>query len=329
VDPDDRVVGCVLGLALGDALGAPFEFRRSAEIPDAVPALELPWMGLPPGSTTDDTAMALNLVESLTACGGFDADDLVERHAAWFRTDPPDVGNLTRRVLRVVADGTGAGGAGAAASGTPRAQAPASAATVASSAARSIWERRGPEVSAGNGSVMYCAPLGAAYATRPEALFELAPALSGLTHHDPRCRTACLAVTLAVAALVRGDPPRPALHAALAAVQDRDGGEELEFLTEAVGVSRPVDGPDQGFCLYAAACGLQAVLRAGPFDDEVRRIVAMGGDTDTNGAVAGALIGARDGIAGLPDAWMHRLVGRDAIARKAGGMVALARTAPS
>ena len=39
--------GCVLGLALGDALGAPFEFRRREEIPDPLPAFELPWQGLP------------------------------------------------------------------------------------------------------------------------------------------------------------------------------------------------------------------------------------------------------------------------------------------
>ena len=57
---------------------------------------------------------------------------------------------------------------------------------------------RGPEVSAGNGSVMYCAPLGAFRATHPELLLEEAPALSAITHWDERCRTACLAVTLAV-----------------------------------------------------------------------------------------------------------------------------------
>ena len=65
----------------------------------------------------------------------------------------------------------------------------------AAGSAKVIWEHRGPEVTAGNGSVMYCAPLGVAYANRPANLFELAPALSALTHFDGRCRTACLAVT--------------------------------------------------------------------------------------------------------------------------------------
>ncbi|HEY5858896.1 MAG TPA: ADP-ribosylglycohydrolase family protein, partial [Actinomycetota bacterium] len=50
-----RVAGGILGLALGDALGAPFEFRRAHDIPSPIPAFELPWMDRPPGSWTDDT----------------------------------------------------------------------------------------------------------------------------------------------------------------------------------------------------------------------------------------------------------------------------------
>src|SRR5213593_3221678 len=90
VEIADRVVGSVLGLALGDALGAPFEGRMSEEVPDPLPALELPWMGLPPGSTTDDTAMARNLVRSLVERGGFDEGDLIRRHVEWIASDPPD-----------------------------------------------------------------------------------------------------------------------------------------------------------------------------------------------------------------------------------------------
>ena len=114
-------------------------------------------MGLPPGATTDDTAMARNLVRSLIERGGLDTDDVLARHIAWLGTRPPDVGNLTRIVLSRAAEG-------------------------AADAAREYVEQRGPEVSAGNGSVMYCAPLGVAYAFRPDDLFELAPALSAVTH---------------------------------------------------------------------------------------------------------------------------------------------------
>ncbi len=227
---DDRGRGCLLGLALGDGLGAPFEFLRARDIPRPIRPFEQPWMGFPPGTTTDDTAMARNLVRSLIERGGFDPVDLVARHVAWFASDPPDVGSLTQHVLRWVSQGT-----------------------PADEAAEAVWRERGPEVSAGNGSVMYCAPLGVAYASRPDELVELAPRLSSLTHFDQRCRTAVLAVALTTASLVRGGDPETALVGSLDAVISRDGGEELEYLVEAVGTIRPVDGPSQGFCLFAAA----------------------------------------------------------------------------
>jgi ADP-ribosyl-[dinitrogen reductase] hydrolase len=308
---EDRVVGCVLGLALGDALGAPFEFRRARDVPDPLPVLELPWRGGQAGSTTDDTAMALNLVRSLVDRGGFDPDDLVARHLVWLASGPPDVGNLTARVLGQVVRASSAGGP------------PAGLARLAEAAAREAWEQRGPEVSAGNGSVMYCAPLGAAYAARPDRLFDHAPRLSGLTHADARCQTGVLAVTVAVAALVRGETRENALGAALGAVAEREGGEELEFLVESVGGVRPIDGPDQGFCLFAAAAGLQAVAGGGTFESELRGVIGLGGDADTNGAVAGALLGAAAGRSGIPDAWLARIRGREAIEAEAS---ALART---
>ena len=303
MDLADRIVGCALGAALGDALGAPFEFLRGRNVPSPVPALELPWMDLPPGSTTDDTAMARNLMRSLAERGCLDLDDVVRRHVEWVRSDPPDVGALTGRVLR-------------------RAAAGEDAATIA----REVWEQRGPEVSAGNGSVMYCAPLGLAYAHRSEGLTELAPALSALTHHDGRCRTAVLAVTLAVAALARGEGAGEGARNALGAVEDLEGGEELEFLVGAAGGSRPIDGPDQGFCLFTAGVAFQALLRGGDVETELRRVVALGGDTDTNAAVAGALLGARDGVGGLPIDWLGRLRDADAIRAEAEALAPRAAT---
>ena len=271
-----RVVGGILGLALGDALGAPFEFRRAHDIPSPIPAFELPWMDRPPGSWTDDTAMARNLWTSLIATGGtLDTDDVLRRHLEWLATSPPDVGSQTVAALREHQRGT-------------------------PDAAKAVFDRRGPEVSAGNGSVMYCAPLGLAYADRAGDLLEAAPALSAITHWDERCKTACVAVTLTAAALVRGDDPESAVRGALARVADRDGGEELDYLTGAAGIERPIDGPDQGFTLFTAGVALRVAGEARPFHEGLLEIVALGGDTDTNASVAGALLGALHGADALP-----------------------------
>ena len=298
-DLRERAIGSVLGLALGDALGAPFEFRRAHKIPSPLPAFELPWMSMPPGAWTDDTAMARNLWLSLIARGGFDPADVLARHVGWLATDPPDVGNLTRIVLSQARDGV-------------------------VDAARRYVQERGPEVSAGNGSVMYCAPLGVAYANRPDELFALAPALSAITHHDERCRTACLAVTLATAALVRGEAPREAIVAAVRACDGREGDEELQELVDGAGTVRPIDGPDQGFCFFTTGVALRTAANAPTFEQGLRDVVSFGGDTDTNAAVTGSLLGAFHGLDGLPPAWLEKLADREAIAAEAGQLAVLA-----
>jgi ADP-ribosyl-[dinitrogen reductase] hydrolase len=302
----DRAAGCLLGLALGDALGAPFEFRRSDAVPAEWPALEVPGVFGPAGATTDDTALARNLVRSLVQHGRLDGADLAARHLDWLRSSPPDIGHLTRMALTRIADGA-----------------------APEEAARTAWEDRGPERAASNGSVMYCAPLGAAYAGRPaDELLAAADRLSGLTHHDDRCRAACQAVTVAVAAAVRGEDRRAAVPGAIRLVHGAgrtDEAEELAFMVDEAGARRPVDGPDQGYVMYAAGIGLRTLRDAPDFESGLRAVVRLGGDTDTNGAVAGALLGAALGIAGLPADWLSRLADRQGIEAEAIALARLAR----
>src|SRR5438552_6325492 len=208
------------------------------------------------GAGTEATAMARNLWRSLIADdGALVLSDVLSRHVAWLATGPSDVRAQTRQALEE------------ARRGTPE-------------AARAVFERRGPEVSAGNGSVMYCAPLGVVRARDPERLFVEAPALSAITHWDGRCATACLAVTLAVAALVRGEEPAAAVLAAMAAVLDREGGEELEYLVGEAGRAREIDGPAMGFTLFTAGIALQVVGEGLAFEAGLRHVVGLGGDTD-------------------------------------------------
>jgi ADP-ribosyl-[dinitrogen reductase] hydrolase len=299
MEAEQRAIGTIVGLAVGDALGAPFEFQRRADMPEPLPAFVLPWKGLPPGTWTDDTAMAMNLWTSLIDHGGtLDLGDVLDRHVAWLMTEPPDVGNQTRLALNLAWQG--------------RAE-----------PAREVFERRGPEVSAGNGSVMYCAPLGVVRANEAQALADEAPALSRLTHWDGRCQTACLAVTAAVAALIGGEAPEPAVRHALELVAERDGGEELEFLVGEAGRSRPIDGPDMGFALFTAGIALQVAGEGRDYEDGLRYVVGLGGDTDTNAAVAGAVLGAVHGLEGVPPDWLGSLVAGATILQDAAALAAL------
>ena len=109
----ERFSGCLLGLAVGDAVGTTLEFQPRgsfAPISDRVGGRPF---GLSPGAWTDDTSMALCLATSLVECGGFDARDQMERYVRWWRDgywsstgECFDIGHTTRAALRrFVADG--------------------------------------------------------------------------------------------------------------------------------------------------------------------------------------------------------------------------------
>jgi hypothetical protein len=110
---------------------------------------------------------------------------------------------------------------------------------------------------------------------------------------------------------------------AVEAVADRDGAEELEFLVGEAGRSRPIDGPDQGFTLFTAGIALQVAGEGLGFEDGLRHVVALGGDTDTNAAVAGALLGAAHGVDAIPKEWLDRLADADALTAEATTVAAL------
>ena len=130
-------------------------------------------------------------------------------------------------------------------------------------------------------------------------------------------------MTLAAAALVRGDPAEQTVVEAIEAVADLEGGEELEYLVGEAGRARPLDGPDQGFTLFTAGIGLQVAGEGRSFEEGLRHVVGLGGDTDTNAAVAGALLGALHGVDGIPEPWLHALADRDDLAAEAAALAGL------
>jgi hypothetical protein len=107
---------------------------------------------------------------------------------------------------------------------------------------------------------------------------------------------------------------------AVEAVADREGGEELEYLVGEAGRARPLDGPDQGFTLFTAGIALQVAGEGRSFEEGLRHVVGLGGDTDTNAAVAGALLGAAHGVDAIPNAWLDALAERDALQDEASAL---------
>ena len=81
----ERYRGCLLGLAVGDALGTTLEFCRPGSFTPITDMVGGGPFRLKPGQWTDDTSMALCLASSLTERGGFDARDLMELYVRWWR----------------------------------------------------------------------------------------------------------------------------------------------------------------------------------------------------------------------------------------------------
>ncbi|HYV65645.1 MAG TPA: ADP-ribosylglycohydrolase family protein, partial [Myxococcales bacterium] len=171
------------------------------------------------------------------------------------------------------------------------------------------WEDSGRRA-AGNGSVMCCAPIGLLHVRALEGLVDDAAGASRITHHDPRCVAGCAAVATAIALLVRGG--RDAEEAVSRAAEA--GGaisDEVRAAVERGASRRPaeifVDGEDRGYVLRTVEISFSALATAASIEDGLLSVVARGGDTDTNGAVAGALLGARHGKSRIPDRWLKPL----------------------
>ena len=137
-----------------------------------------------------------------------------------------------------------------------------------------------------------------------------ATACSRITHYDPRCVGGCIAVATAVALLARGgkDAEDAISRAASAggaasdevrAVIERGANKKPDELT--------VDGKDMGFVLVTLEIAFSALSFAKTFEEGVVAVVSRGGDTDTNGAVAGALLGAKFGKTQIPERWAVKL----------------------
>jgi ADP-ribosyl-[dinitrogen reductase] hydrolase len=280
-----RFVGTLLGAAAGEALGAPHEFKSATDLRHA--PKEITGGGIwTAGEPTDDIELTLALLRSIVSCGRLDVEDVARGYLNWFATQPKGIGNLTRAALQNLRSGDPPSHSGAIA-----------------------WEDTGRQA-AGNGSVMCCAPVALLHVKQLDGLADDAAAASRITHYDPRCVAGCVAVTTAIAHLVRGgrDAEEAVERAASAAGAISD---EVRAVVERAGARPPselrVDGSDQGFVLHTVEIAFSALASAVDFEEGIVSVVSRGGDTDTNGCVAGALLGAKFGKLRIPERWLSKL----------------------
>jgi len=287
------MLGALLGVHAGDSLGAGFEFQSPAAIAEQFPdgITEIVGGGVfewPAGAATDDT----DLTKAVLDAHLLRPDDPVEAAAdnmlAWFDAGPVDIGSTTIQGLsnyRATRDpSTSGAGSGA----------------------------------AGNGSLMRCIST-AIMPTDPATRRRHTALISAITHDDPRCIDACVAHNEIVAQILAGSTPMDAIVSTLSTPELELNGEATDAIRVGMEGARSgalaratpsappptVRGPysGSGFVLDALSIAVAAVLDPRPLPDILSDVVMLGGDTDTNAAIAGGLLGVRDGVEAIPARW--------------------------
>lgn len=327
-----RVRGCLLGGAIGDALGGPVEFRSAEEIlathPDGVREFVAAGAGWPPGTVTDDTQMTLFTVEGLIRGMvredrgiGFTVGVVHHAYDRWLDTQQRP-------------------GPSGARDGWLQAEqwlyarrAPGNTCLSALAGARRGEDRipqvgnPAPNDSKGCGGVMRSAPFGLAPPgnTTPNRVFDVAAEAAGFTHGHPTGKLASGALAVIIAALVAGADLEAALDGCLDQLATRPGHEEtvaaltLARRLAADGEPGPATIASIGggwIAEEALAIGVYAALvhpePAGVLD-ALALAVTHSGDSDSTGAICGNILGAGHGETALPAELVFGVEGRGTI----------------
>ena len=271
-----RGQGCLMGQLCGDSLGSLVEFRSANEIrqmyPDGVREVaDGGTFNTLAGQPTDDSEMALILARSLTKLGRFEAGAVREGYRFWLDSNPFDCGGTVRSGLR----------------GTPN-----------------------PESQA-NGALMRISPLGI-FGARKNLwdVAEWAAQDAALTHPHPICRQASALFAMALAQAIRtGCSPSSLYASMLLWAEHLDVEPALRGALLDAATAPPADYQrHQGWVLIALRNAIWQLIHAPDLEHGVVDTVMRGGDTDTNAAICGALLGAVHGLEAIPSQWKEKVL---------------------
>ncbi|MFM9105854.1 MAG: ADP-ribosylglycohydrolase family protein, partial [Chloroflexota bacterium] len=287
-------------LACGDALGAPVEFVDRETIARSHPDglrdfIGGGWLNVVPGEITDDTQMTLGLCNALTIAG-VDMNLLTDQFLAWYRSNPKDIGNTTRRALAALDAGQPWDRAGVAGLGN-----------------------RPIESAAANGAVMRCAPVALRFRGQPGRLVQASLDTARITHTEPRAMWGAVAVNQAIVHLLEGGGLDGVVAAAVAGV---DNAEVRDRVLAARGLD-PASIQAGGFVLDTVGAAFWALLNHDTLEDVIVAAVSLGQDAYTTGAVAGALAGAAYGASAIAARWLDLLQRREELQDHAARLLAL------
>lgn len=282
-DIADRCKGALMGLAVGDALGAPVETRAAGTFTPVTGFRAGGYFQLPAGAWTDDTAMALCLADSLAATDRFDASDLLHRFCRWAE----------------FAENTSTGVCIGAGKNTLRALGHF---RRTGSLTAPYFGRHGD----GNGALMRLAPVAIRFRDEPDLAITVAELQSRTTHASDISAACCAFAADLMRRLISGVSWNSALGAGNNCGNPAIKGCLFKALQDEV-------PPNSGYVLDTLQAAIWAVAQSDTFADAVLLAVNLGGDADTIGAVTGQIAGARWGFQTIPQEWISGLVLADRV----------------
>jgi len=295
IDTFSRYRGCLLGLAVGDALGTTLEFQPPGSFEPIIDMLGGGPFHLAPGEWTDDTSMALCLAESLIECNGFNAIDQLERYLLWSQHGYLshnqrcfDIGTTVSHALRWY----------------------------------DFQKKRGEPVdphcgptdahTSGNGSLMRLAPAAMFYARQPERVAEMC-AESSLTTHGARVAVdACRYYGALLASALNGTDKQTILTHQPSWVTDLDPLIR-EIAQGSYREKQPPQIQGSGYVVRSLEAALWAFHNSQSYREGCLLAANLGDDADTTAAICGQLAGAYYGEQGIPKEWLAKLAMREQI----------------
>lgn len=286
----DRYKGSLLGLAIGDALGAPVEFRSPGTFMPLTDMIGGGTHRLSPGCWTDDTSQALCLARSLIVCNGFNPRDQLQRYVRWWQDGYLssngrcfDIGVTTRDSLNHFLE-TGCVYCG------------------------STGERTN-----GNGSLMRIAPIPLFYANKPAEAVSRAADSSRTTHAARDAVDACRYYSSLIVGALHGVSKEELLNGVYECekgiwCQSPLSDKIREVASGSYKTKNPPEIKGSGYVVRSLEAALWAFYRSDNFHDGVMMVVNLGDDADTTGAIYGQLAGAYYGVEGIPQEWRDQLV---------------------
>ena len=340
-----RIRGSFLGLAVCDALGAPAEFHVRGSFPTINSMQANLNFNLGPGYFTDDTSMALCLAHSFLENGPVsDSVNQARKYLAWYRTGYQsstgrcfDIGNLTRDALGVwkhavvVNDQYGENG--------PSPHAPKNEAAIQCARA-TIDKRFNQDRYCGNGSLMRVLPAALLFAQDLPTAAKAAAESSRVTHPHPRCVLSCALYTILVALSMQD--PNVAKDSLIGHISDYVSAVKDEIAKSASGHflerfepyatltsfhdKRAIMIRSSGYVLDSVEAALWAFFTTSSFREGAVKVVNLGGDADTVGAIYGGLAGAFYGDDQIPEEWLQDMKRLDLVEDVVGKLVTVRST---